>query len=218
MKRSILAAMLLATTAGGVAVWQSPAIAQAVMGTQIWRRPVADRPQRQARRRFQRLCQRRVARRPPKFPPTARRSASGSTCRRSPKRATPTSSRMPARRRPRPAPTCSGSPIITPPITTPPAIEARGARAAPARAGVDRRAQDQGAAVGDARREHARRHRPVQQQQLRVDRQSVRAVRQPGFEPPDGQRAVSDAGRARFARPRLLSVVIEGHGRASRGL
>ncbi|THD37803.1 MAG: M13 family peptidase [Sphingomonas sp.] len=33
MKRSILAAMLLATTAGGVAVWQSPAIAQAVMGT-----------------------------------------------------------------------------------------------------------------------------------------------------------------------------------------
>jgi putative endopeptidase len=33
MKRSILAAMLLATTAGGVAVWQAPALAQAVMGT-----------------------------------------------------------------------------------------------------------------------------------------------------------------------------------------
>lgn len=33
MKRSILAALLLATTAGGVAVWQSPAIAQAVSGT-----------------------------------------------------------------------------------------------------------------------------------------------------------------------------------------
>ena len=33
MKRSVLAAMLLATTAGGVAVWQSPAIAQAVAGT-----------------------------------------------------------------------------------------------------------------------------------------------------------------------------------------
>ncbi|MES2098177.1 MAG: M13 family metallopeptidase [Pseudomonadota bacterium] len=32
MKRSILAAMLLATTAGGVAIWQSPAIAQAVSG------------------------------------------------------------------------------------------------------------------------------------------------------------------------------------------
>jgi putative endopeptidase len=33
MKRSILAAMLLATTAGGVAVWQAPALAQAVTGT-----------------------------------------------------------------------------------------------------------------------------------------------------------------------------------------
>ena len=33
MKRSILAAMLLATTAGGVALWQAPALAQAVMGT-----------------------------------------------------------------------------------------------------------------------------------------------------------------------------------------
>jgi putative endopeptidase len=33
MKRSILAAMLLATTAGGVAMWQAPALAQAVMGT-----------------------------------------------------------------------------------------------------------------------------------------------------------------------------------------
>ncbi|MBN8806881.1 MAG: M13 family metallopeptidase [Sphingomonas sp.] len=33
MKRSILAAMLLATTAGGVAVWQAPAIAQSVGGT-----------------------------------------------------------------------------------------------------------------------------------------------------------------------------------------
>lgn len=33
MKRSILAAMLLATTAGGAAMWQAPAIAQAVMGT-----------------------------------------------------------------------------------------------------------------------------------------------------------------------------------------
>jgi len=33
MKRSLIAAMLLATTAGGVAVWQTPAIAQAVMGT-----------------------------------------------------------------------------------------------------------------------------------------------------------------------------------------
>jgi putative endopeptidase len=32
MKRSILAAMLLATTAGGVAVWQAPAIAQATTG------------------------------------------------------------------------------------------------------------------------------------------------------------------------------------------
>ncbi|MEO5493830.1 MAG: M13 family metallopeptidase [Sphingomonas sp.] len=32
MKRSILAAMLLATTAGGIAVWQSPAIGQAVAG------------------------------------------------------------------------------------------------------------------------------------------------------------------------------------------
>ena len=28
-----------------------------------------------------------------------------------------------------------------------------------------------------------------------------------GSEPPDGQRALSDAGRARAARPRLLSVV-----------
>ncbi len=33
MKRSILAAMLLATTAGGVSLWQGPALAQAVMGT-----------------------------------------------------------------------------------------------------------------------------------------------------------------------------------------
>src|SRR3954465_4709755 len=33
MKRSILAAMLLATTAGGAVVWQAPALAQAVMGT-----------------------------------------------------------------------------------------------------------------------------------------------------------------------------------------
>ncbi len=33
MKRTFLAAMLLATTASGVAVWQSPAIAQAAMGT-----------------------------------------------------------------------------------------------------------------------------------------------------------------------------------------
>ncbi|HEX7694303.1 MAG TPA: M13 family metallopeptidase [Sphingomonas sp.] len=33
MKRSILAAILLATTAGGVAVWQVPALAQAAMGT-----------------------------------------------------------------------------------------------------------------------------------------------------------------------------------------
>ncbi len=33
MKRTFLAAMLLATTAGGIAVWQSPAIAQAAMGT-----------------------------------------------------------------------------------------------------------------------------------------------------------------------------------------
>ncbi len=33
MKRSVLAAMLLATTAGGVALWQSPAIGQAVSGT-----------------------------------------------------------------------------------------------------------------------------------------------------------------------------------------
>ena len=33
MKRSILAAILLATTAGGVAMWQAPALAQAVMGT-----------------------------------------------------------------------------------------------------------------------------------------------------------------------------------------
>lgn len=33
MKRSILAAMLLATTASGVALWQAPALAQAVMGT-----------------------------------------------------------------------------------------------------------------------------------------------------------------------------------------
>src|SRR3569623_3480553 len=33
MKRTVLAAMLLATTAGGVAVWQGPALAQTVMGT-----------------------------------------------------------------------------------------------------------------------------------------------------------------------------------------
>ncbi|HEX4695972.1 M13 family metallopeptidase [Sphingomonas sp.] len=33
MKRTVLAAMLLATTAGGVAVWQGPALAQSVMGT-----------------------------------------------------------------------------------------------------------------------------------------------------------------------------------------
>ncbi|WP_066812569.1 M13 family metallopeptidase [Sphingomonas asaccharolytica] len=33
MKRSILAAMLLATTAGGLAMWQAPALAQAVTGT-----------------------------------------------------------------------------------------------------------------------------------------------------------------------------------------